>query len=213
MRQTPLSASKLGMDRRWWLLAVPALWIVAHNVQYIFGVPYMGDPEVMWATRRRLFGKLHILGGGFAMFCGPLQFLGGLRRHYPAAHRWIGRVYNLGIAVGGANAFKMALAASCHPLGQIGFAVLAGIWLATCALGLLAVLQGDVEAHKHWMMRNYAATYAAVTLRVQMPLLMASGMLPYHAAAVAGWTSWIPNLVAAEWWITRSPAEKRLKTK
>lgn len=208
-----LSASKLGMDRGWWFLAVPALWIAAHNAQYIFGIPSMGDPELMWATRRKLFGKLHILGSGFAMFCGPLQFLGGLRSRYPVAHRWIGRIYNVGIAVGGANAFKMSFAAACHPSGQVGFVVLASLWLVTCALGLVAVLQGDVEAHKHWMTRNYAATYAAVTLRFQLPVLMALGIPQYYAVAVTGWSSWVPNLLFAEWWITRSLAEKRLKSK
>ncbi|WYZ40450.1 hypothetical protein EsH8_IV_000791 [Colletotrichum jinshuiense] len=179
-----------------------------HNAQYIWGIPLMGNPELMWETRRRLFGKLHILGSGFAMFCGPLQFLDGLRRKYPAVHRWIGRVYNAGIVLGGFNAFKMSFNAACHPSGQVGFVILAAIWLVTCAIGLVAVLKGDIKAHREWMLRNYAGTYAAVTLRVQVPILVALGIPEYYAVAVTGWSSWVPNILFAEWWITNRYARK-----
>ena len=48
--------------------------------------------------------------------------------------------------------------------------------------------------------RNYALTLAAVTLRIELPLLqMAGGMTFDQAYATIAWMCWIPNLVLAEW--------------
>jgi hypothetical protein len=41
-------------------------------------------------------------------------------------------------------------------------------------------------------------------LRIELPLLMVSG-LPFAAAyAVVSWLCWVPNLVAAEMWLARA---------
>ena len=65
----------------------------------------------------------------------------------------------------------------------------------------------DVEAHRRWMIRNYALTYAAVTLRIQMPLLIVFGGLSGTAALnIVGWTCWVPNLIIAEIWMRLSGA-------
>ena len=51
------------------------------------------------------------------------------------------------------------------------------------------------------MIRSYALTYAAVTLRIYLPLsLMAA--LPMQAAYPAiAWLCWVPNLLVAEWYV------------
>jgi hypothetical protein len=66
-----------------------------------------------------------------------------------------------------------------------------------------------IAAHRRWMIRNFALTYAAVTLRLEMPLLgMAFGdVLGYQLVA---WVCWIPNLLVAEaivrGWLRRTRA-------
>jgi hypothetical protein len=82
-----------------------------------------------------------------------------------------------------------------------GFILLALAWLFTGTKAYLAICARDVESHRRWMIRNYALTYAAVTLRVQMPLLIVGGLTPVMALNVEGWLCWIPNLILVESWI------------
>ena len=76
-------------------------------------------------------------------------------------------------------------------------------WLLTGWQAYAAIRRGEVTAHRRWMIRNFALTYAAVTLRIEMPLLMLAGMNSILALNVVGWTCWIPNLLAVEWWMKR----------
>jgi hypothetical protein len=54
-----------------------------------------------------------------------------------------------------------------------------------------------IVAHYHWMIVNFALTFAAVTLRIGLGIGFGSGIpfevfYPYLA-----WISWVPNLLIA----------------
>jgi predicted membrane protein DUF2306 len=70
----------------------------------------------------------------------------------------------------------------------------------------------DVASHRAWMMRNFALTYAAVTLRLWLGLLIGLQAIPgdfdfesafANAYGVVPFLAWLPNLVVAEWLIRR----------
>jgi len=50
----------------------------------------------------------HIFGAAVAMMLGPFQFLPAQRRRLIGLHRWMGRLYLAGVAVGSAFGFYMA---------------------------------------------------------------------------------------------------------
>ena len=53
------------------------------------------------------------------------------------------------------------------------------------------------------MIRSYALTVAAITLRSYLPILLASGV-PYATAyPLVAWMCWIPNLLFIEWLVRR----------
>ena len=53
------------------------------------------------------------------------------------------------------------------------------------------------------MLRSYALVFAAVTLRIELPLLtMAFGDFT-PAYQVVAWLCWVPNALWAEWYIRR----------
>ena len=54
------------------------------------------------------------------------------------------------------------------------------------------------------MVRNYALTLAAVSLRVYLPLSMIAGADFGTAYAAIAWLCWIPNLLVAEVLCNRS---------
>ena len=78
-----------------------------------------------------------------------------------------------------------------------GFATLALAWLYTGWKAYSAIRAGDVASHRAWMLRNFALTTAAVTLRIYLPASMLAG-IPYEVAyAAIAWLCWVPNLLAA----------------
>ncbi len=144
----------------------------------------------------------HIVCAAVALILGPLQFSHRLRQSRPGLHRLIGYVYLLvGVGVGGAAGLYMSLFASGGTLARIGFGALACAWLYTGVAAFLAALEKDFAAHRAWMVRNFALTFAAVTLRLSMVPLFAMDIPFASFYPVLAWTCWIPNLLAAELWL------------
>jgi uncharacterized membrane protein len=183
-------------------MAVPSLvsgmWALFVSVAY----PDMGAHYArMFAVAPIAF--LHTAGGGVASLIGPFQFHGGLRRRHPVTHRWSGRAYLVAVGLSGLGGIYLSPGSLAANTFGIAFILLALAWLYTAWQAYVTIRRRDVQAHRRWMIRNFALTYAAVTLRIEMPLYMMLGMDEIMALNVVGWTCWIPNLIAVEWWIRR----------
>ncbi|HRW75900.1 MAG TPA: DUF2306 domain-containing protein, partial [Saprospiraceae bacterium] len=86
----------------------------------------------------------------------------------------------------------------------LGFTLLALAWLITTWTAWRRILVRNTEAHRRWMMRSYALTFAAVTLRLWLPLFTgAFGMDFIPAYQIIAWLCWVPNLLVGEWMIRR----------
>lgn len=140
----------------------------------------------------------HVFASSVALLLGPLQFSPRLRQRYKTVHRWLGRAYlGIGIALGGLSGLYMSLFAAGGILAKLGFFSLATLWLYTGFRAIHAIRQGAVGAHRAWMTRNFSLTLAAVTLRLYLPLALASG-IPFETAyPFIAWLCWVPNLLIA----------------
>jgi hypothetical protein len=49
------------------------------------------------------------------------------------------------------------------------------------------------------MIRNFALTFAAVTLRLYLPPVLIVGLPFAMSYAIIAWLCWVPNLLVAEW--------------
>ena len=146
----------------------------------------------------------HIFGSAVALLLGPFQFLSGLRSRAPALHRWSGRAYlGFGVLIGGLAGFYMAFHAFGGLMGRSGFFFLAVFWLFTGVMAFKAILAGQVNEHKQWMIRNFALTFAAVTLRIQLGIVQGTELPFASSYPFIAWTCWVPNLIFAEWLIRR----------
>lgn len=156
----------------------------------------------------------HIIFSALALAIGPLQFASTLRRRRPRLHRWVGRVFLASVAVGSASSLVMATVNSEAINGFVGFGSLAVLWGWTAWKGYRAIRTGDVLSHQAWMIRCYALTYAGVTLRLWLGLLIGvqipflTGPVDFQtvfdtAYAVLPFLCWLPNLVVAEWLLRR----------
>ncbi len=156
---------------------------------------------------------VHIVGGAIALVVGPLQFWRGLRARAPRVHRILGRVYLGAVAIGAIAGLIIAPSSPAGYVGFFGFGTLAVLWLVTGWRAYRAIRRRDVPSHQAWMIRNYALTYAGVTLRIWLPLLLLAPLAvgaPFefdaafaNAYAAVPFLCWLPNLVVAEWLIRR----------
>lgn len=185
--------------RVFWLLAAAlCVGIAGYSARYLLHPPTtpeqaLGNPlGAPWLV-------IHVAGAVTALLLGSLQFLPVLRR--AGAHRWIGRTYVLGCLVGGVAGLILALGCKAGPIASAGFGSLAVLWIAVNLLGWRAALQGRFTEHRRWMIRSWALTLAAVTLRLYLPLVLAMDLpfLPWYRAI--SFLCWVPNLLVAEAWL------------
>lgn len=175
--------------------AALAFWIIA-------AMPYLRwDPaqfgDAYWPRRYGLV--THIAGGSIALLVGPLQLWLGETRSKLAWHRALGTAYLLGVVMGAAAAYYLALTT---PLGWIFGAGLFGLaiaWNATTAMAYLAIRRRAIEQHREWMIRSYVVTLAFVVFRAIVAALSIFGVgtLP-DRLALASWACWAVPLVLLE---------------
>ena len=153
---------------------------------------------------------LHAGGAATALLVGPLQFLPKLRARRRGLHRWMGRTYVVACLVGGLSGLPLAYGASAGPIGQMGFGVLAVLWLFTTGQGWRLARARRYEEHRRWMIRSFALTFAAVTLRLYLPIAPMMGYDFMEGYRIIAWAAWVPNLLLAEVYLMRGRAPVRM---
>jgi uncharacterized membrane protein len=141
---------------------------------------------------------IHITFGGLALLTGWTQFSARLRRNYLKTHRLIGKIYVIAVALSSTAALYIAFFATGGLVCVLGFGSLAVLWLISDIKAYSSIRQGHIRQHQNWMTCNYALTFAAVTLRVWLPLLSAFVFHDFIPAyRVVSWLCWVPNLIVA----------------
>lgn len=142
---------------------------------------------------------LHLAVGALVIALAPLQLGDGVRRRWPALHRWSGRAYLVGVLMSGLGGLALATVSQGGMPAHLGFGLLSLAWMGTTAMGVQRILSGDVPAHRRWMARSVALTFAAVTLRIYIPLGVVLGLPLEPSYQAIAWLCWVPNLLVAEW--------------
>lgn len=181
-------------------IGVAGYAVVAYTA---FPIGSLVHPDMLRSFQaHRIEVYAHIFTSAVALLLGPLQFSQALRARKPALHRWLGRAYlGLGVLPGGLAGLLIARNAYGGMLSTLGFAALAIAWLYSGLRAYFAIRQRDIGTHRRWMIRNFALTLAAVTLRCYLPLSMLTAIPFEQAYPVIAWLCWVPNLLIAERWL------------
>ena len=157
---------------------------------------------------------VHVFTSMFALAAGFTQFAPRVLRHWPAVHRWVGRVYVLNVClVTGPAGLVMAFYANGGASSRLAFGTLAILWITTTALAYQTVRQRRWEDHRAWMMRSYALTLSAVTLRAwKISLVWMFHPAPMDVYRVVAWLGFVPNLFVAEWMIRSRRSARQHRT-
>jgi hypothetical protein len=171
----------------------------------IGGVALTMEHVAYHADLRPIAFFAHVGLAPVALVLTPFQMWAGLRARRPALHRWMGRACAGAIVLSGLGGLVMAFGTTAGPVAALGFGVLAVIWLGCLGMGVAHAIGGRIALHRRWMIRTAAMTFAAVTLRVQIPLALNVLGLPFEDAYPAiAWAAWVPNLLIAEWVLRRA---------
>ncbi|MDX2036318.1 MAG: DUF2306 domain-containing protein [Isosphaeraceae bacterium] len=190
------------------LIAVYAVGI------YGFGPGAEYLPSAFRASfRARSFAfSTHIYASATALLLGPIQFSASLRMSRPVVHRSVGRIYLIvAVPIGGLAGLYLSGFAFGGIVTKLGFGCLSVLWLFTAFQGYRSARSRDFSAHRRWMIRNYALTFAAVTLRLYLlpSLFLRVPFVPSYQ--VVSWLCWVPNLLAAESYLRRTSESPSLE--
>ncbi|MBG1232565.1 DUF2306 domain-containing protein [Aestuariivirga litoralis] len=168
----------------------------------IFSLRY-GLPTVPFATLNnfvvhRTILIVHAISASIALLIGPWQFLPNMRQRRLWLHRINGRIYCTAVLVAWIVSIPMAMHAETGRLASAGFLLLGVSWITCTSAAVIFILCGKISSHRRWMIRSYALTAAAISLRIYMPLSGALGIGFEDAYPVVAWLCWVPNLLFAE---------------
>ena len=153
--------------------------------------------DVYWPRRGWLF--LHINGGALALLSGPLQFWTGLRRKNMTVHRWTGRLFLLGVAMGVTGSIGLIATTTFGWAFSTGIAGLASAWLVTTSMAYYSIRKGLVALHREWMIRSYVVTFAFVTFRILSDYGPTSRLMPENDRSITiAWACWVVPLAVTE---------------
>lgn len=145
----------------------------------------------------------HVIIGGIILVIGFFQLHPKSHLRFPRLHRWVGYFYVMGILFFAApGGLVMSFFINRGPWVLSSFVVQASLWFLFTACAFKSIRKGNIIAHKQWMWRSYALTFAAITLRIYILITSYSIDLSQpHAYATLAWLSWVPNLIVAEYFI------------
>ncbi len=179
-------------------------------------LPYFSfDPqEGFLAIKRSAVGNkfwlttfyIHVITSCFLLLAGFTQFSDKILRKRPKLHRNTGKMYVfILLFLSGPAGFVMALLANGGIYSRAGFTILSVLWLTFTALGWYYAVRKDFAKHRAFMIRSFALTVSALTLRLwKLVIVLLFEPNPMDVYRMVAWLGWIPNLLLAEWIIRKT---------
>ncbi|MFD2101591.1 DUF2306 domain-containing protein [Flagellimonas iocasae] len=192
----------------WVVFALLAICIGLYPLAYFtssgdFGLAASKPEEIASNQIWRIGFYGHIIFGGLALLTGWSQFSKKLRSRKLNLHRTLGKVYVICALISGACGVYIAHYADGGLIPALGFICLGIVWIYTTIKAYLAIRKKDLSLHQGMMIYSYAACFAAVTLRIWLPLLTIALGEFLVAYKIVAWLCWVPNMIFAHLWVRR----------
>jgi uncharacterized membrane protein len=142
----------------------------------------------------------HIFTGVFVLLAGAFQFWDYFLINFKKLHRFIGKTYVfLVLFISGPGALVMSFYANGNLISKTSFILLSLLWILFTSFAFYFALKKDFVKHRQFMIRSYALTLSAITLRAYalvLPNFIHLGAKEEYA--LIAWCSWAINLLIAE---------------
>jgi uncharacterized membrane protein len=210
MSSHPLMANRVRMIGHA-LLFVLAVAIALFSYRYLLDLPPI-PPNIASNRYRSTWLVTHAGFAATALLTGAVQFSRKVRQRHPTVHRVTGRVYVAGCLLGAPAGLILSLGSAAGPIAAAGFGTLSILWFVTSAIGWQRASARQYLDHRRWMIRSWALTLSAVTLRLYLPLSEMADLPEMPAYRAISFLCWVPNLLVAEvllWWETNKFLEQK----
>jgi uncharacterized membrane protein len=149
---------------------------------------------------------IHVIFAVLALPAGFTQFNKTILKTFPGLHKTLGYLYVVVILFFAApSGFLIGMKANGGLVAQVAFTLLAVSWFYYTLQAVLKAKNGDFKAHKNFMIRSFALTCSALTLRYwKVILVYFFHPNPMDLYQLIAWLGWIPNLLIAEWIINQN---------
>ena len=212
--QKPLDVWFMFQWSVWWFI----VYLTVLAVWYVLGIMF----SQAWSSEQHIaslmFGNQifsnHMLLGHIATACpciivGPVLFLPRFRKKHMKWHRVLGFIYIFTIIPSAILGFVLALHSAYGVWAKAGFGLLAITWFTTTVIGYVRVRQKQIFSHRRWMIRSYAVSIAVLTVRFLV--IPPEGWTRLEWFPFMTWLCWVPNLLAAEFYLCISDDKGRFK--
>jgi uncharacterized membrane protein len=175
-------------------------------------IPYNTDvgflrikQQYMGIDHWRIAFFIHVYSSMWVLFAGFTQFSKQLQKNQPKLHRTLGYIYVVDVLlITGPAGLVMGFYANGGLWSRIAFVLLAVLWIYFTAMALVKAKQKNFKAHRNYMIRSYALTLSAITLRAwKYGITNTMTLPPMDVYRVVAWLGWLGNLAIAEWLIFR----------
>ena len=148
---------------------------------------------------------IHVYASMWVLFAGFTQFSKKLLRERPTLHRTLGYIYVVDVLlITGPAGLIMGFYANGGLFSRIAFVTLAILWIFFTATALIKAKQKKFKEHRNYMIRSYALTLSALTLRAwKYGITNTMAIPPMDVYRIVAWLGWVGNFLFAEFLIYR----------
>ena len=177
--------------------------IVAPYLSWEWDVDFLQTKQhIIHLFHYRTAFYLHIFSSCFILFAGAFLFSKTIIKKYRNLHRWSGKIYVLLLLIISApTGMIMAFYANGGWPAKISFLILCPLWWYCTYMGYRKIREKKIQEHEKWMIRSYALTLSAISLRFYQMILGNAGWDPATQYIFVSWISWVGNLLMAELYI------------
>lgn len=154
----------------------------------------------------------HVLFSCFCLLAGFTQFSRKQMVRHPKLHRYLGYLYiGVILLLSGPSGFIMAIFANGGFPSQLAFTLLSILWMSFTWKAFISARSGNFLIHEAFMIRSYALTLSALTLRAwKWMLVLLFRPHPMDVYQWVAWLGWVPNFLFAEWYIAENVLKGKL---
>jgi uncharacterized membrane protein len=154
---------------------------------------------------------IHTFSAVFTLFAGFTQFSEQFLKDFRRWHKILGRMYVWNVLlINAPTGFIMAIYANGGWMGKSAFLTLDILWFYFTLKAFTTALNGKFDEHRDYMIRSYALTFSAISLRSWKIIMTYTGWVDMaYIYIVDAWLALIVNLLVSEWIVRRNKVSDR----
>jgi len=153
----------------------------------------------------------HVYTSIVVLIAGIFQFSKTIKNNYSLLHRCAGLFYVfLILCVAAPSGFIMAINANGGFFSKVSFSIQAILWFFFTYKAYVYIKDKNIKAHQNFMLRSYALTLSAISLRLfKWVIVTLFELPPMDTYKIVSWLGWLFNIIVVECYLYQSNYKKR----